>query len=144
MIREFQAGDLEPLIDIWRNASKELYGSRSSEEWRELEQYTRNYIEWFTTFVYLLDGKPVGFITLSDCEVLLLFLAPENQERGLGGELIKFVKSIFDHLKLKVHSRNERALKFYQRRGFRVCGKAVPDSFGNLQRIMWWRYRRSG
>lgn len=111
MIREFQPGDLEPLIDIWRNASTELYEYRSGEEWRELEQYIRNYIEGFTTFVYLLDEKPVGFITLSDSEVLLLFLAPENQERGLGGELVQFVKSTFDHLKLKVHSRNERALK---------------------------------
>lgn len=141
MIREFQPGDLEALIDIWRNASKELYGSRSSEEWRVLKQYTQIYIEGFTTFVYLLDEKPVGFITLSDSEVLLLFLAPENQKCGLGGELVQFVKSTVDHLKLKVHSRNKKALKFYQRRGFRVCGKAVPDSFGDLQRVMWWRNR---
>lgn len=138
-IRCFEDADLQLLIEIWRSASAELNACRMSGELRELENYTREYVSGFRTFVYVLDGKPEGFITLSCNEVLLLFVAPARQHQGLGKDLIEFVKPQFDRLKLKVHTQNAKATKFYQRCGFQAHGKAVLDSFGESQRIMWWR-----
>ena len=79
------------------------------------------------------DGKPVGFIQLSHgdesnrCLVLWHLLFPEeNVNRGYGGETIRLLARLaresgrFDEIGLVVDSSNHRAIRVYEREGFRA------------------------
>lgn len=138
VIRDFQDEDLGSLVDIWKMASKDLYRGRSNDDWNLLEKYTQDFVRWGVTFVYESAGKPIGFVTLMDGDLVLIAISPSCQEKGAAADLIKFAQSKFDRIKLRVHAANERAIRLYKRAGFRLVGQPLPDSFGALQRIMWW------
>ncbi len=75
--------------------------------------------------------RPVACVswrgTSDGVELLTLGVLPLHRERGLGSRLLKFMLEETDKdgvslIKLHVHSTNEAAKKFYQKRGFSEVG----------------------
>lgn len=129
---------------IWRSASKQSHAFLSAECLQQLEPYVRTYIEaasigGFETFVHSVKGQPVAFITLSDGEVLYLYVAPEFQKKGIGGRLLRSVKSKINNLTLTVHSKNPSAIRFYELHGFVADGTVTTDSCNEPQLKMSWQ-----
>lgn len=125
---------------IWRSASEESHDFLSGECLQQVEPYVHAYIESesFETFTYLLNDRCVAFISLSDSEILFLYVAPEWQRQDIGSELLNFVKSRVDSLTLKVHTKNAKAIGFYEKHGFQADGTVTADSCNELQLTMSW------
>lgn len=69
-----------------------------------------------TTFKDVVTSKKV-------CEVLTLTIHPDHFGEGLGGQIIEYERNLateedVDMFKIEVLSSNERAKKFYQKKGF--------------------------
>lgn len=83
-------------------------------------------------FVY--DDEFVkGVITIDGLLIKELYVEPFFEGKGIGGELIKFVKAEFDCRELWVLDKNERAKSFYRQHGFCETEETqlvseVPDS----------------
>jgi GNAT superfamily N-acetyltransferase len=78
-------------------------------------------------------GRVVGFAALRDGWLEHLYLAPEAQRQGIGGDLLAVVREHSPHgLSLYAFARNTAARQFYERHGFRVV--ATSDGAGNEQR----------
>jgi ribosomal protein S18 acetylase RimI-like enzyme len=76
------------------------------------------------------EGAIVGFVALGENTVEHLYVRPDRQGRGVGGELLELAK----HRRpggftLYVFQRNAEARRFYERRGLRVL--ALGDGSGN-------------
>jgi len=60
----------------------------------------------------------LGFIALRDGWVDHLYVLPEAQGQGVGSRLMELAKLRYANLRLWTFQRNDRARRFYERRGF--------------------------
>jgi ribosomal protein S18 acetylase RimI-like enzyme len=90
-----------------------------------------------------IDRQPAGFVALGSREGVAylqhIYVRPEHQRRGLGGELIDHAKKLrpagFD---LWVFQRNDGARRFYEKHGLRLV--ELTDGSENEEREPDARY----
>ena len=70
------------------------------------------------TWVYD-DGVVKGFVRVDRQEIEKLFVEPALQGRGIGEKLLRFATDVCGANRLWALEKNERAIAFYQRHGFR-------------------------
>ena len=69
------------------------------------------------------DGVVKGFILLKDGEVRKLFVEPVLQGQGIGAWLLEYALEHLGAQTLWALEKNEGAIRFYQRHGFRLTGE---------------------
>ena len=78
------------------------------------------------TWVYELDGIPVGFLCVQGEYIDRLYVDPAYHRQGIGRALLKKARSLSPrHLWLYTHVANKMARAFYERFGF------VAEKFGS-------------
>ncbi|MGZ8559434.1 MAG: GNAT family N-acetyltransferase [Chitinophagaceae bacterium] len=130
----------------FRNAFEHLF--RSKEELFEYLEYAYEPVKLAKSLrkennVYLLayrGSEPVGFAkikkhslndqieSLAQMELQKIYTLPEHQGRGAGSALLKEVKNLAkeispDHIWLDTHISNEKAIRFYEKNGFKKISK---------------------
>ena len=79
------------------------------------------------------DGRVVGFASLSEQTLELLYVHPDEQNRGAGTALLERVQERRpDGLRLWVFQRNTGARRFYERHGCALV--RLTDGSGNEER----------
>ena len=63
----------------------------------------------------------------------------EMQSRGIGKRLLDFVKTKKTELRLNVYQKNMRAIRFYQREGFKILREGMDEATGEKDYEMTWR-----
>lgn len=113
LLRSIEAGDGYP------------YPRKKTED-----DYKRYMDEGDTFFIAEAEGKPAGYISIIDCNYLgkvcrLHFLAVlvEYQSKGVGTKLMEHFeneakKRGYQRIIVNVYADNERAIKFYERKGY--------------------------
>ena len=69
------------------------------------------------------DGAVKGFIQVEDREIKKLFVEPVLQGNSIGAELLHFAVGQCDADFLWALEKNVRAIRFYQRHGFRMTAE---------------------
>ena len=64
------------------------------------------------------------------------------QGRGIADALLEEAKRISPVLDLKVNKDNARAIRFYEKHGFRISGEDVNENSGRPVYTMTWRSER--
>jgi putative acetyltransferase len=83
------------------------------------------------------DGRMAGFITLDNSGLIdQLAVATVAWGRGAATVLLDDAKRRSTHLHLEVNQENPRAVRFYEREGFRRAGEGVNAASGRAT----WRY----
>lgn len=108
------------------------------EYWRDNAREVRGLLPEAAVYVREEDGVPVGFIGLQENYIAGLFVRPDRQSGGIGGELLRFAKEQRNCLCLSVYKKNERALRFYLRQGFRIKAWRTDENTGELEASMLW------
>ena len=83
-----------------------------------MEKYQKDVALLCNTYVYD-DGVVKGFITIDGCQVRKLFVEPILQGNSIGAELLDFAIREQHANFLWALEKNERAIAFYERHGFR-------------------------
>jgi chorismate mutase/GNAT superfamily N-acetyltransferase len=87
------------------------------------------------------DDLVLGFVSLRNSWIPLLFVHPERPGRGVGAALIDLAKGLRPHgFGLRVHAANTRARDFYRRHGLieleSTDGSSYDDGAADLQ-LAW-------
>ena len=69
------------------------------------------------------DGVVKGFILVQDSDVKKLFVEPVLQGQGIGAGLLEYAVDYLGAKTLWALEKNEGAIRFYQRHGFRLTGE---------------------
>jgi ribosomal protein S18 acetylase RimI-like enzyme len=123
--------DIALLTQIWFEASCKAHGFLGEARLREQRQLiAEKYLPMAETWVACRNEQPLGFISLLDCFVGGIFIAPAEQGQGLGRRLIDHALAQKGELCLEVYARNIRALKFYTGLGFTEMSRRPVDDEG--------------
>lgn len=82
------------------------------------------------TRVAVLDGAPIGHVTVSGHRLVHLFVEPDHHGRGLGRHLLAQGEAMIaagGHTGLELHARVENlaAIAFYERAGWTVTDRVI-------------------
>ena len=92
--------------------------------------------DWFLpgsgleTRVAVLDGVPIGHVTVSRHQLVHLFVDPGHQHTGLGRRLLALGEAMIatrGHTDFELHARveNATAIAFYERAGWMVTDRVI-------------------
>lgn len=98
----------------------------------------------FETWVAVVDGAPVGHVTVSGRQLVHLFVRPDHQGMGLGGHLLVQGEAMIaagGHKDFDLHTRVENlaAIAFYQKAGWTVTDRlihTVEHGIGYYERVL--------
>lgn len=133
MIREYKNSDLEKVMDVWYHSST-LAHSFLKEEFVQMVKKAMHdiYIPKSKTWVYEVDDKPVGFISMAGDEIGGLFLYPEYFGRGIGKKLVDRIVGIYGNVEVEVFEKNTIGRSFYKKYGFQYLSEYHHEPSGEM------------
>ena len=143
MIRELTMSEKEVnlLMDVWLRSVKIGHPFIPYTYWQQEYKSVRDdYLPQSKTFVYEEQGEIKGFISMIGEEFIgALFVDVPYQKQGIGKKLMEYVKEKRTFLRLAVYCRNESAVLFYKRNGFKVECTEMNEDTGEDNYIMAWK-----
>lgn len=138
MIRKLEEKDLEEAAYIWLDSNIEAHSFISKTYWRGNFKIVKEM--FLDTEVYVSEkaGEIQGFIGMMDDYIAGIFVKCEARSKGVGKELLDYVKERKSHLTLSVYQKNEKAFRFYQRENFVIEAEAVGENTGEKEYKMVW------
>ena len=140
MIRKYQEADIEKILAIWLEGSKQAHSFVSGEYWQKMLPSVRKYYLPNTESYVCEDKHQIkGFIsTIDDRYVGALFVDPKYQKQRIGSKLMNYVKNIYPELTLKVFAKNKDALRFYKNNGFKIMAEQTDEGTKEQELLMSW------
>jgi len=129
-IRPFHDDDRPALRDIYLASRLQAFPWVSRAEF-SLEDFDAD-IEGENLFVATVNTLPVGFISLYEPDNFIhhLYVDPDSTGRGVGSALLNAsIQRLGYPIRLKCLVENQRAVQFYQQRGWQVKGEG-DDTHG--------------
>ena len=139
MIRKLQDADIDRVADIWLDASLKAHSFISPQYWKGNFETVKKMLPQAEVYVYENDREIWGFIGLNGEYIEGIFVSGEMQSRGIGKRLLDFVKTKKTELRLNVYQKNMRAIRFYQREGFKILREGMDEATGEKDYEMTWR-----
>lgn len=131
-IRARTADDNAVLVEIWLRAVRATHHFLSEDDIRFFHPLVRD--QYLPALEVLVakdeEGKPTGFIGLTDEKVEMLFVDPAQHGKGIGKCLIEHVAQLRGPLSVDVNEQNPGALAFYLKCGFSPVGRSELDGSG--------------
>ena len=138
MVRDFQAEDLNRIMDLWLETNIQAHDFIEKSYWQDHFDEVMEILPKASVYVYEDNGSIEGFIGLMNNYIAGIFISKDNQSRGIGRQLLHHVKENHNELSLKVYEKNQRAVNFYLREGFLVTEKQVDRENGEVEYEMVW------
>ena len=139
MIRKLQDADIDRVADIWLDANLKAHSFISPQYWKGNFETVKKMLPQAEVYVYENDREIWGFIGLNGEYIEGIFVSGEMQSWGIGKRLLDFVKTKKTELQLNVYQKNMRAIRFYQREGFKILREGMDEATGEKDYEMTWR-----
>lgn len=139
MIRTLHNEDINEVANIWLNSNIQAHDFIPSQYWHDQYEMVKEEISKVEVYVYEDNNKILGFVGLNEDYLAGIFICQNVQSKGIGKQLIDFVKGMKEQINLSVYQKNERAIKFYLREGFDIQSENVDHYTNEKEYIMTWR-----
>ncbi|AVQ31947.1 N-acetyltransferase [Fusobacterium varium] len=141
MIRNLKNDDIDIVMELWKDSTIEAQNFIPDSYWLEnYDNVKNNYLPNSDTYVYEEDGEIKGFVSLIE-NIFIggLFIRVDSQREGIGSVILDFLKERNDKLQLTVYDKNERAMKFYLKSGFKILNTEIDKKTREKEHLMEWR-----
>ena len=140
MIRTYRESDLPVVMKIWLDTNIKAHSFISKEYWISNYEKVKKVMPNAELYVYEDDDTKLidGFIGLTDSYIAGLFVKDIVQSKGIGKQLLDYVKRIKSSLCLSVYQENIRAVHFYQREQFQIQSENIDDNTDEKEFFMTW------
>lgn len=131
MIRKYRPEDCDEVLDVWAAASA-LAHPFLDESFLEVErsEIRSIYLPKSETWVWEMEGRVVGFISLLGNEVGAIFVDPGCQRSGIGWALMDHARALRGELEVEVFRDNPIGRSFYAKYGFEPMLESVHEPTG--------------
>jgi putative acetyltransferase len=132
MIRKHTENDLDEIINIWYNSSTLAHPFLDSTFVEKVKKDMREiYIPNSETWIFEENNSPIGFISMLDNEIGGLFVMPNHHFKGIGTQLVNFVKKLHNELEVEVFEKNLIGRSFYDKYGFKKINQYTHTETNN-------------
>lgn len=132
MIRKREEKDNDAIMSVWCEASDLAHPFLSADFTEKAKKDMRNiYIPNSETWVFEDNNVVVGFISMLGNEIGGLFVSPDNHFKGIGTQLVNFVKEFHNELEVEVFEKNTIGRAFYKKYGFTLIKQFHHTESGN-------------
>lgn len=140
MIRKLEEPNLDAVMKIWLDTNIKTHDFISAEYWSGNYEMVKSLLPEAEVYVYEDDAtrEIAGFIGLMDTFVAGLFVKDGMQSKGIGKQLVDYVKTKKDRLSLTVYQKNERTIRFYQSEQFMVADEQVDENTNEIEYVTFW------
>ena len=110
------------VVDVYARSWRESHQGVCSPQFldrRDYCAYLRTGMGHGKRLFLLLSPEPVALVSVMGQEIGDLYVLPDRQGRGYGTALLEYAISLLEHPVLTVLSSNQRAIRLYERYGFR-------------------------
>lgn len=119
MIRKREEKHNNEIINIWYEASSLAHPFLEADFVEKAKKDLRDiYIPNTETWVYEDNNAVIGFISMLGNEIGGLFVLPNNHFKGIGTQLVNFIKESHSELDVEVFEKNAIGRAFYEKYGF--------------------------
>lgn len=139
MIKKFEIEDLDEIMNIWLETNISAHGFIKASYWKENFEMVEEIMMSSEIYLYKEDNKIYGFIGLIDDYIAGIFIKDKYQSRGIGKNLLDYVKSNRNRLLLSVYNKNNRAVEFYKREGFIIVKNEIDEANNEKEFVMEWQ-----
>lgn len=130
MIRKSENKDVNKIMTIWKESTIKAHDFIDKQYWEDNYETVKNtYLPISETFVYVDQDNIKGFISVIENEFIgALFIDVNYQGEGIGSKLIDYASEKYGDLELAVYKDNEKAVKFYQEKGFKIVKEQETEN----------------
>lgn len=139
MIRKMNQEELNRVMDIWLETNIKAHNFIPAEYWKDNFELIKGLISQAEIYIYEKNKNISGFIGMSGNYIAGIFVKEEEQSKGIGKELLNFVKNIKKELSLNVYKKNIKAVNFYKRENFHVINEGIDEAAGEKEFFMEWK-----
>ena len=119
MIRKREEKHNNEIINVWYEASSLAHPFLEADFVEKAKKDLRAiYIPNTETWVYEDNNAVIGFISMLGNEIGGLFVLPNNHFKGIGTQLVNFIKESHSELDVEVFEKNAIGRAFYEKYGF--------------------------
>ena len=138
MIRKMEKEDLDRISKIWLDTNIKAHDFIPAQYWEKNYEPVREMLPQAEVYVWEEDGKIQGFAGLYEDYIAGIFVLEQARSKGIGGQLLNYIKGRKPYLSLKVYQKNIRAVKFYKREGFQIKKESADQETGEKEYTMEW------
>lgn len=138
MIRRLRKDDIERVADIWLNTNISAHDFIPAKYWQDNFAAVKEMLLQAEVYVREEEKDIQGFVGLSDDYIEGIFVYEKAQSKGIGKQLLDYVKGIKKQLSLSVYQKNIRAIRFYEREHFKILQEGVDENTGEKEYQMMW------
>ncbi len=140
MIRAFRENDLTAVMQIWLDTIMKAHKFIRKEYWTNNYPVVKEMLPQAEGYVYEDDDthQIVGFIGLTNNYIAGIFIKEAAQSKGIGKQLLNYVKEMKSDLNLNVYQKNVRAVSFYLREKFIIQSESIDENTNEKEFIMNW------
>lgn len=137
MIRKHTPKDLNLILDIWYQASTLAHPFLDDAFVEQVKTAMRDmYVPGSETWVYEQNNNILGFISMMDNEIGGLFVLPNQHGKGIGTQLLNYIKPNYKNLEVEVFEKNNIGRRFYDKKGFKQTHNYFHEPSGqNVLRL---------
>ena len=139
MIRKMNQEELNRVMNIWLETNIKAHNFIPAEYWENNFELVKSLISQAEIYIYEKNKNISGFIGTSGNYIAGIFVKEEEQSKGIGKELLNFVKNIKKELSLNVYKKNIKAVNFYKRENFHIINEGIDEAAGEKEFFMKWK-----
>jgi len=138
MIRKMTTREIDEVGQIWLTSNIDAHDFIDKDYWKNNLTFVKEQFELANIFVYVENNKIVGFVGLKGDYIAGIFVSKGQRNRGIGKQLLDFLKMKYSRLILEVYAKNYRAKEFYERNEFKVNLEEIDDDNSEKEYQMIW------
>lgn len=138
MIRRSNNKDTDKIADLWLDTNIKAHDFIEEDYWHENFETVKGMLSAAEIYVYEYENDIKGFVGLEKGYIQGIFVNSTEQSKGIGKELMDFLKGFNRQLMLHVYQRNLKAVDFYKREGFDINEESTDINTGEKEYLMVW------
>ncbi|AYV33944.1 GNAT family N-acetyltransferase [Erysipelothrix rhusiopathiae] len=136
MIRYMEIPEIDQVMEIWLKCNLEVHSFVDASFWNDNYDSVKEMMENANIYVSVEDGVIQGFAGVTEGYYLAgIFVSKDSRNKGIGKQLLDYIKARYDELTLDVYDQNIKAQSFYKREGFVVV---ETHNDGPTEHTMVW------
>jgi len=118
-IKNLATKDIETVVELWYKTSIIAHDFIPESYWaKNKDAMTSIYLPNSETYVAIEDEKIVGFISMAENLLAAIFVDNKIQGKGVGKELLNFIKKRRNKIQLQAYKKNTKTVDFYKSQNF--------------------------